>query len=233
MSGQEPVQSVTHKPARRAARKAARSPAPTTPTPSRMRPGRRRRCGCRPRPIADGAPMAAAGILPPAPIDPDLPSQDIRIGYARCSRPRPRSRRQLDALTHHLTALGSVLEMLARPRPVSTIPPARGSCPRSSPRGRRPSGKTPPEPTLERLDTPATRGRYGGRPLLITDDMLHTEPHEITVKQHVRRGGHSLGVAGASSDDGSQPSARRSGRGGPDLQDRGSVGHSASRNLRC
>lgn len=179
------------------------------------------------------------GTPPPAPIDPDLPSADIRIGYARCStlgqeldsqldalskhgiprdkifsekistRVRVRLRfeealrtarevkahaphcrviftvyemkrlgrdaAELTALADHLTAHGLVLEMLAGPLPGIYDPTGPGKLlfaffaamaetERENIR----------ESTLEGLDTAARKGKHGGRPPVITDDMLHT-----------------------------------------------------------
>ncbi|MEU3283064.1 recombinase family protein [Streptomyces antibioticus] len=179
------------------------------------------------------------GTPPPAPINPDLPSADIRIGYARCShrsqeldsqldaltahgiprdkifsekistrlRVRPqfeqalktareikahaphcrviftvyemkrlgRDAAELTALADHLTAHGLVLEMLAGPLPGMYDPSGPGKLlfaffaamaetERENIR----------ESTLEGLDTAARKGKHGGRPPVITDDMLHT-----------------------------------------------------------
>ncbi|MFI8861211.1 recombinase family protein [Streptomyces prasinus] len=179
------------------------------------------------------------GTPPPAPIDPDLPSAYIRIGYARCStlrqeldsqldalskhgiprdkifsekistrvRVRPRFEEalrtarevkahaphcrviftvyemkrlgrdaaELTALADHLTAHGLVLEMLAGPLPGIYDPTGPGKLlfaffaamaetERENIR----------ESTLEGLDTAARKGKHGGRPPVITDDMLHT-----------------------------------------------------------
>ncbi|WP_267242271.1 recombinase family protein [Streptomyces sp. PR69] len=179
------------------------------------------------------------GTPPPAPIDPDLPSADIRIGYARCShrsqelqtqidalaghgiprdkifsekistriRVRPqfeqalktareikahaphcrvlftvfemkrlgRDAAELTALADHLTAHGLVLEMLHGPLAGIYDPSGPGKLlfaffaamaetERENIR----------ESTLEGLDTAARKGKYGGRPPVITDDMLHT-----------------------------------------------------------
>ncbi|MFF9756868.1 recombinase family protein [Streptomyces sp. NPDC014344] len=179
------------------------------------------------------------GAPPPAPVDPDLPSADIRIGYARCStlgqeldsrldalskhgiprdkifsekvstrvRVRPkfeealRTAREgkahaphcrviftvyemkrlgrddagLTALADHLTAHGLVLEMPAGPLPGIYDPTGPGKLlfaffaamaetERENIR----------ESTLEGLDTAARKGKRGGRPPVITEDMLHT-----------------------------------------------------------
>ncbi|MFD8687367.1 recombinase family protein [Streptomyces sp. NPDC059651] len=179
------------------------------------------------------------GTPPPTPIDPDTPSADIRIGYARCStlgqeldsqldalakhgiprekvfsekistrvRVRPqfeaalaaareikahaphcrviftvyemkrlgRDAAELTALADHLTAHGLVLEMLAGPLPGMYDPSGPGrllfaffaamaETERENIR----------DSTLEGLDTAARKGKHGGRPPVITDDMLHT-----------------------------------------------------------
>ncbi|MEU4955265.1 recombinase family protein [Streptomyces lavendulae] len=179
------------------------------------------------------------GTPPPAPVDPALPSADIRIGYARCStlgqeldsqldalaghgiprdkvfaekistriRVRPkfeealrtarevkahaphcrviftvyemkrlgRDAAELTALADHLTAHGLILEMLAGPLPGIYDPTGPGKLlfaffaamaetERENIR----------ESTLEGLDTAARKGKHGGRPPVITDDMLHT-----------------------------------------------------------
>ncbi len=179
------------------------------------------------------------GIPAPAPVDPDTPSADIRIGYARCStltqelqtqidalvakriprdkifsekistrvRVRPqfeaaltaareikahaphcrviftvyemkrlgRDAAELTALADHLTAHGLILEMLAGPLPGMYDPSGPGrllfgffaamaETERENIR----------EATLEGLDTAARKGNHGGRPPVITDDMLHT-----------------------------------------------------------
>ncbi|MFG2886438.1 recombinase family protein [Streptomyces sp. NPDC048297] len=179
------------------------------------------------------------GTQSPAPINPDLPSADIRVGYARCSalrqeldsqldalgkhgiprdkifsekistrgRVRPesgealrtarevkahaphcrviftvyemkrlgRDAAELTALADHLTAHGLVLEMLAGPLPGIYDPTGPGKplfaffaamteTERESIR----------ECTLEGLDIAARKGKHGGQPPVITDDMLHT-----------------------------------------------------------
>ncbi|MET9674645.1 recombinase family protein [Streptomyces sp. NPDC006482] len=179
------------------------------------------------------------GTPAPAPIDPDTPTADIRIGYARCSsltqelqsqldalarhgiprdkifaekistrvRVRPqfeaalaaareikahaphcrviftvnemkrlgRDAAELTALADHLTAHGLVLEMLAGPLQGMYDPSGSGrllfgffaamaETERENIR----------ESTLEGLDAAARKGNHGGRPPVITDDMLHT-----------------------------------------------------------
>ena len=82
---------------------------------------------------------------------------------------------ELTALADHLTAHGLVLEMLAGPLPGIYDPtgPAKllfaffaamAETERENIR----------ESTLEGLDTAARKGKYGGRPPVITEDMLHT-----------------------------------------------------------
>ncbi|MGW3499084.1 zinc finger domain-containing protein [Streptomyces sp. NPDC001020] len=53
--------------------------------------------------LADRAPGQPwrPGTPPPAPIDPDLPSADIRSGYARCSHRSQELQTQIDALAGH------------------------------------------------------------------------------------------------------------------------------------
>ncbi|MFE0062275.1 recombinase family protein [Streptomyces sp. NPDC059003] len=184
------------------------------------------------QPWRPGAPVPAA-------VDPDLPSADIRIGYARCStlgqeldsqldalakhdiprdkvfsekistriKVRPafeqalktareikahaphcrviftvyemkrlgRDAAELTALADHLTEHGLVLEMLAGPLPGLYDPTGPGKLlfaffaamaetERENIR----------ESALEGLDTAARKGQHGGRPPVITDDMLHT-----------------------------------------------------------
>ncbi|MFI8265508.1 recombinase family protein [Streptomyces sp. NPDC085665] len=82
---------------------------------------------------------------------------------------------ELTALADHLTAHGLVLEMLAGPLPGMYDPSGPGrllfaffaamaETERENIR----------ESTLEGLDTAARKGKHGGRPPVITDDMLHT-----------------------------------------------------------
>jgi len=82
---------------------------------------------------------------------------------------------ELTALADHLTAHGLVLEMLAGPLPGIYDPTGPGrilfgffaamaETERENIR----------EATLEGLDSAARKGNHGGRPAVITDDMLHT-----------------------------------------------------------
>ena len=82
---------------------------------------------------------------------------------------------ELTALADHLTAHGLVLEMLAGPLPGIYDPTGPGrilfaffaamaETERDNIR----------EATLEGLDTAARKDKHGGRPAVITDDMLHT-----------------------------------------------------------
>lgn len=179
------------------------------------------------------------GTPPPAPLPPDTPSADIRVGYARCShltqelqsqldalaahgiprdkifaekvstrvRVRPKFEAALDAarqikahaphcrviftvyemkrlgrdsaeltaLADHLTAHGIALEMLAGPltgvydptgtgRVLFAFFAAMAETERENIR----------EATLEGLNAAARKGNHGGRPPVITEDMLHT-----------------------------------------------------------
>ncbi|MFJ9968758.1 recombinase family protein [Streptomyces avermitilis] len=81
----------------------------------------------------------------------------------------------LTALADHLTAHGLILEMLAGPLPGIYDPTGPGKLlfaffaamaetERENIR----------ESTLEGLDTAACKGKHGGRPSVMTDDMLHT-----------------------------------------------------------
>jgi DNA invertase Pin-like site-specific DNA recombinase len=82
---------------------------------------------------------------------------------------------ELTALADHLTAHGLVLEMLAGPLPGAYDPAGPGrllfgffAAMAETER------ETIREATLEGLDAAARQGRHGGRPPVITDDMLHT-----------------------------------------------------------
>ncbi|GAA2470518.1 recombinase family protein [Streptomyces mauvecolor] len=82
---------------------------------------------------------------------------------------------ELTALADHITAHGLVLEMLAGPLPGLYDP--TGAAPllfaffAAMAETERENIR---ESTLEGLDTAARKGKHGGRPPVITDDMLHT-----------------------------------------------------------
>jgi DNA invertase Pin-like site-specific DNA recombinase len=82
---------------------------------------------------------------------------------------------ELTALADHLTAHGLVLEMLAGPLPGIYDPTGAGrilfgffAAMAETER------ENIHEATIEGLDTAARKGNHGGRPAVITDDMLHT-----------------------------------------------------------
>ena len=232
-----PARAAASSPAARRSRSGAVA-GPTTPAASRRCPARQAAAGADPADRDPGRPWRP-GTPPPAPLDDDTPSADIRIGYARCShltqelqsqldalaahgiprdkifsekistrvRVRPqfeaaltlareikahaphcrviftvyemkrlgRDAAELTALADHLTAHGLVLEMLAGPLPGIYDPTGPGrllfaffaamaETERENIR----------ESTLEGLDAAARKGKHGGRPPVITDDMLHT-----------------------------------------------------------
>ncbi|MGH3193347.1 MAG: recombinase family protein [Streptosporangiaceae bacterium] len=93
---------------------------------------------------------------------------------------------ELTALADHLTAHGLVLEMLAGPLPGVYDPSGPGrilfaffaamaETERENIR----------EATLEGLDAAARKGKHGGRPAVITDDMLHTVLRRRTAGENV------------------------------------------------
>ncbi|WTJ58147.1 recombinase family protein [Streptomyces anulatus] len=95
---------------------------------------------------------------------------------------------ELTALADHLTAHGLVLEMLAGPLPGMYDPSGPGrllfaffaamaETERENIR----------ESTLEGLDTAARKGKHGGRPPAITDDMLHTVIRRRTAGESIEQ----------------------------------------------
>lgn len=82
---------------------------------------------------------------------------------------------ELTALADHLTAHGLVLEMLAGPLPGIYDPTGPGKLLfaffAAMAETQRENIR---ESTLEGLDTASRKGKHGGRPPVITDDMLHT-----------------------------------------------------------
>jgi DNA invertase Pin-like site-specific DNA recombinase len=115
---------------------------------------------------------------------------------------------ELTALADHLTAHGLVLEMLAGPLPGLYDPTGPGrilfaffaamaETERENIR----------EATLEGLDAASRKGKHGGRPAVITDDMLHTVLRRKTAGESVesiqpdliiptgKRKGHSPSLA--------------------------------------
>ncbi|MEV4250061.1 hypothetical protein AB0J63_42480 [Streptosporangium canum] len=93
------------------------------------------------------------GTPPPAPIPADTPATDIRVAYARCSHLTQELQSQLDALAAH----GIPREKIFAEK-VSTRVRVRPKF----------------EAALEGLNAAARKGNHGGRPPVITDDMLHT-----------------------------------------------------------
>ncbi|MCM1965302.1 recombinase family protein [Streptomyces sp. G1] len=121
------------------------------------------------QPWRPGAPVPAA-------VDPDLPSADIRIGYARCSTPGQELDSQLDALAKH----GIEREKIFSEK-ISTRIKVRPAVEEALKTAREIKAHAPHcrvlftvYEMLEGLDAAARKGKYGGRPPVITDDMLHT-----------------------------------------------------------
>jgi DNA invertase Pin-like site-specific DNA recombinase len=82
---------------------------------------------------------------------------------------------ELTALADHLTAHGIVLEMLAGPLPGIYDPSGTGRILFSFFAAMAETDReTIRESTLEGLNAAARKGKHGGRPPVITDDMLHT-----------------------------------------------------------
>ncbi|MGP3938556.1 recombinase family protein [Streptomyces sp. 6N106] len=140
------------------------------PTPADRGPGRPWRPGTRVRvrPRFEEALRTAREVKAHAPH-----RRVIFTGYEM--KRLGRDAAELTALADHLTAHGLVLEMLAGPlsgiydptgpgRPLFAFFAAMSETERENIR----------ESTLEGLDTAARKGEHGGRPPVITDDMLHT-----------------------------------------------------------
>ncbi|MFD6133189.1 recombinase family protein [Streptomyces diastaticus] len=82
---------------------------------------------------------------------------------------------ELTVLADHLTAHGLVLEMLAGPPPGIYDPTGPGKLLFAFFAAMAETERENiPESTLEGLDTAARKGKHGGRPPVITADMLHT-----------------------------------------------------------
>lgn len=77
------------------------------------------------------------GTPPPGPIDPDLPSADLRIGYARCSTLGQELDSQLDALSKHGIPRDKIFSEKISTR--VRVPPVRGGA-EDGARGPRPRG---------------------------------------------------------------------------------------------
>jgi DNA invertase Pin-like site-specific DNA recombinase len=94
---------------------------------------------------------------------------------ATAGRRLGRDAAELTALADHLSAHGLVLEMLAGPLPGLYDPAGSGRMLFASFAA---MGETEREnireATLEGLDAAARKGKHGGRPAVITEDMLHT-----------------------------------------------------------
>ncbi|MFI7690078.1 recombinase family protein [Nonomuraea sp. NPDC049655] len=186
LSSATPAHVARPNPARHAARAPARSPAPTTPAATPRCPGSPSSCACPPPPTAGPASRGA-----PAPRVRVRPQFEAALALARQIKAHAphcrviftvyemkrlgRDAAELTALADHLTAHGLVLEMLAGPLPGMYDPSGPGrllfaffaaiaETERENIR----------ESTLEGLDAAARKGKHGGRPPFITDDMLHT-----------------------------------------------------------
>jgi DNA invertase Pin-like site-specific DNA recombinase len=89
---------------------------------------------------------------------------------------------ELTALTDHPTEHGLILEILARPLPGIYDPTGPGRLPFSFfPAMAETQRENTRESTLEGLKTATRKGKYGGRPPVITDNTLHTVPRRKTL----------------------------------------------------